>query len=459
MKEHIPINPKILIWARKTAGISILETANRIGKSIDTIEAWEAGTDAPTYIQLEKLAYQIYKRPLALFFFPNPPNEVTPEQSFRTLPAIEIEKLPPRINFLIRKARVLQENLKELHVNTSKTQGSILENIDINIDQPITYITKKVRDYIGVSIEDQTRFSSVEKAFKIWRDRIESCGIYIFKEAFKENNFSGFCLYDIEFPIIYINNSQPATRQIFTLFHELAHLLFKTGGLDLRNDSFLKNLTGENQKIEVLCNQFAGAFLVPQDHFNKQLSNLSISDYTIEKLAELYKVSRLVILRRLFDKDLISKSFFEQKMSHWNVLPKAKNGNSGGNYFNNIGVYLSKMYSELAFSKYYKNQISEIQLAAYLNIKPKGIPELESRILKKVSDMTYVFDSNTLINIFRYYYPKNFPSLWKHFDHLISTGKIISTREVFNEVTQIDDRLKEWAKDNRHIFEVPQIPS
>ena len=69
------------------------EVAFKIGKDIDTIMSWGSGDNSPTYIQLEKLAYKVYKRPLALFFFPEPPDEEMPQQSFRTLPEYEIDMM------------------------------------------------------------------------------------------------------------------------------------------------------------------------------------------------------------------------------------------------------------------------------------------------------------------------------------------------------------------------------
>ncbi|MDR4521261.1 MAG: helix-turn-helix transcriptional regulator [Nitrosomonas sp.] len=62
------IKPEILRWARTTVGMSISEVADSLKRKPEEIEAWEAGHSAPTYPQLEKLAYQIYKRPLAVFF-------------------------------------------------------------------------------------------------------------------------------------------------------------------------------------------------------------------------------------------------------------------------------------------------------------------------------------------------------------------------------------------------------
>lgn len=69
--------------------------------------------------------------------------------------------------------------------------------------------------------------------------------------------------------------------------------------------------------------------------------------------------------------------------------------------------------------------------------------------------MIYVFDSSTLIDLFRNFYQKRFPSLWEKFDQAVKAKSIISVREVFNEIEQRDDRLSEWAKNNRDFFQPP----
>lgn len=68
--------------------------------------------------------------------------------------------------------------------------------------------------------------------------------------------------------------------------------------------------------------------------------------------------------------------------------------------------------------------------------------------------MIYVYDSDSLIDLFKHYYPSRFPSLWQKFDELVGAGKIISVREVANEITQRDDRLAEWTKQHSEIFPV-----
>jgi len=51
-REEIPVKPQIVAWARKRAGLSIEEAAEKFTH----IAAWEAGTSFPTYPQLERLA-------------------------------------------------------------------------------------------------------------------------------------------------------------------------------------------------------------------------------------------------------------------------------------------------------------------------------------------------------------------------------------------------------------------
>ena len=70
--------------------------------------------------------------------------------------------------------------------------------------------------------------------------------------------------------------------------------------------------------------------------------------------------------------------------------------------------------------------------------------------------MIYVFDTSSF-RILRHYYPDRFRSVWGGLEELIGAGKLISTREVFNELERFDDPepLFAWAKNHREIFSTP----
>jgi len=381
MKEQIPVNPEMLVWARKTAGLSLGETAKRLNKTVEVIDLWEKGVGAPTYLQLEKLAYNIYKRPLALFFFPEPPQEETPKQSFRTLPEQEIEMIPSRVRILIRKARVMQANLVELNEGINPAEKQISRELKFDVNQSMNEIAMRIRAFLGISLDQQIEWKNTDEAFKGWRERFEENGIFVFKDAFKEDDFSGFCLYDDAFPLIYINNSMADTRQIFTLFHELAHLLFKTGGIDTLRNDYLNHLEGENRKIEVICNRFTGVFLVPDSDFKNQSEGVTANDGILQDLADRYKVSREVILRKFFDKGMISHEFYSEKKNEW-MLTEPRKG-KGGDYYRNMGGNLSQKYMDLAFGHFYQNRITDSQLAEYLGVKAKSLPGMENIMMSK----------------------------------------------------------------------------
>jgi len=385
--EGIPVNGDVLRWARETAGLSIddvIEKLHRKGVTYKTVLAWEAEIESPTYTQLERLAYEIYKRPLAMFFFPEPPEEATPKQSFRTLPDYEIEIMPSAMRMLLRKARVFQLNLYELFENVNPAAKRIVQDLSFNPNVSAVEMAKTVREYFSVTIEQQSSLKSTDKALKFWREKLETHGVFVFKDAFHTDQFSGFCLYDDNFPVIYVNNSKSFTRQIFTIFHELAHLLFKTGGIDTRIDDYIDYLEGDNKQIEIICNKFAGEFLVPTEDLNLRLKSTFIDDSTIEELARFYQVSREVILRKVFDKGLVNQKYYDEKVSAWVRESTSKSSKSGGgNYYSTQGAYLGGKYIEKAFSSYYQQRITSERLADYLGVKVKNLNGMESLLYSK----------------------------------------------------------------------------
>jgi Zn-dependent peptidase ImmA (M78 family) len=202
--------------------------------------------------------------------------------------------------------------------------------------------------------------------------------VYVFKDAFHAPNYFGFCLYDDEFPIIYINNSSAKSRQIFTLFHELGHLLFQTSGIDILDDPFLDHLGGTEQRIEIICNGLAARVLVPDDVLDKMLTGVKIGRDAAMQFASRFSVSREVIYRKFLDRGLIDAGEYATAAKEWAAQMKPKESDSG-NYYNSHRAYLGQRYIDLAFARYYQQRFDRGQLAEYLNLKPKNLPTFAER--------------------------------------------------------------------------------
>jgi Zn-dependent peptidase ImmA (M78 family) len=373
-------NPKILSWARKKNGLSIKQLAEKMKRDPNEIENWEKGTASPTYTMLENLAYKHFKIPLAVFFFPEPPDIEDPEKKFRILPDYKLKKFSSDTFQKIRLAQAYIESLEEL-MSDVEPKNLIFKDIEINKNN-VDILARKIRNYIGISLDDQFSYKSNHSAFKAWRRHIEKSGIFTFKDSFKDRFISGFCMIHEKYPIIFINNSNSWSRQIFTLLHELCHIIFNVNGITDIDDSYIDYMTSKEKLIEIKCNKLASEILVPIKYFENEIASIeSVDEQIIENIAEKYSVSREVILRRLLDYKIIDNSYYKEKSSKWNQdYLRTKDKRHGGNYYFTKLAYLGEGYTRLAFQNYYQGRIDKIQLSTHLNIKARYIDKLENRL-------------------------------------------------------------------------------
>ena len=372
--EGIPVNKELIAWARLRAGLSIADAEKKFAQ----IAAWEAGEALPTYPQLERLADEL-KLPVAAFFFPKPPTLPPIRESFRTLPDTEFNQIPRQVQFLLRKAKALQINLVEMTQGRNPSKRFITRDLVFRDIGSITLMAAQVREYLGINLADQDKWQDDEAALKAWRDTLQGVGVFVFKDAFRVDGYSGFSLYDDEFPVIYVNNSSTKTRQIFTLFHELAHLLFHTSGIDPIEDRYVPRLPDQQRRIEILCNQFAAEFLVPEAAFRSAMADRERSEQTAMQLAQRFHVSREVIYRKFLDRGWIDQAVYTRAAKEWAAQ---KTGGSGGNWYYTHITYLGRDYISLAFRQYHQNRIDDAQLAEYLDTRPRNLGTLEEYFLQ-----------------------------------------------------------------------------
>ena len=382
MAEYVNgINPKILKWARERSGYTVAAIASALKKDASIINDWESGERALTYVQLEKLADK-YKRPIAIFFFPEPPEEPNIAENL-ALRSFDDDRLDPRIHILLRQAYARQLSLMELNLGTNPSEKKIFRDLQASPADSAAALAQQTRAYLSISIEGQADWDSAREALENWRDLIEEAGIFVFKAAFQDASVDGFCLVHDEFPVIYLNNSRQHVRQIFSLFHELAHLLLSENGIT-------RGISQGGGEVEVFCNQFAAEFLVPSDDLETRLKFPVYDDDAIEELAVHYKVSRPVILLKLVNRGILTQENYRQKMDQWTeaheLHEKKRTGgstSSGGSYYNTRATYLGYRFMAIAFSKYRQGHCSVEQLAEHLNVKVKHLPQLEDCLLRR----------------------------------------------------------------------------
>lgn len=385
MTEPIPVNPDILRWARESLGMSLEEVGRRMKKSVEIVESWESGERAPTYVQLERLAYDLYKRPVALFFLPDAPEEEPPERSLRAMPGESIRMLPPRMRWLIRKMTARQRYVAELRATPDALRRRIVTDLDFSTPSfREVEMARQAREYLGVDLSDQRSWRGADEAFGQWRQALEEVGVSVFKDSFSapgsgrddaDSGFSGFCLYDDIHPVICVNNNDTKSRQVFTLFHELGHLLMRTGAVDMRTTRYSDALGGGDPAIEARCNRFTAEFLVPADDLAARSHRRAADDEAVTAWANEYGVSRETILRRLLDAGRVSAAEYERRARRVSGYRRRPSG--GGDFYRTKGAYLGERYVEAVFREHYRGRLSVREAADYLDVSVRQVAGME----------------------------------------------------------------------------------
>ena len=202
-------------------------------------------------------------------------------------------------------------------MGANPAETKIFRDLHAQLDDSVTDLARRTREYLDINVETQASWSDSTTALEIWRDCIEDKGIFVFKDAFQNEFVDGFSLVHVEFPVIYLNNSRPHVRQIFSLFHELAHLLLGANGIT-------RGVKIGGERIERFCNQFAAEFLVPSSDLETRLDFPNYDDTAIGELASHYKVSRPVILLKLIDQRILKPADFKQKTKKWKEAYESK---------------------------------------------------------------------------------------------------------------------------------------
>lgn len=102
--------------------------------------------------------------------------------------------------------------------------------------------------------------------------------------------------------VLRINRDRPATRQRFSIGHELGHTLFKDFHLKVQcRKAFDRDWADPNDQIESLCDIAASEFLFPSPWFHDRVQDIELGAQTLSVLASDYQASREAMLRRLIE--------------------------------------------------------------------------------------------------------------------------------------------------------------
>lgn len=139
-------------------------------------------------------------------------------------------------------------------------------------------------------------------------ESVEDIGFKVLRHPVPEDSFSGLGACSTNSgAFILINSNMTIERQIFTLAHEIGHLIFHRGEYQDDHGQYQNTLKTEGTKEvedgrERVADYFAGHLLIPQSEFEQAYLRF---DKNIIKLKTYFRVSFQAILKRLADMKLI----------------------------------------------------------------------------------------------------------------------------------------------------------
>jgi len=163
---EVTVEPKVLIWARKSMGINIQKVAKRLRVSVDTVTKWELGEKKPTLRMLKELA-RFYKRPLAVFFLAAPPKEPPLPTDFRVLPQQKRGILSKETRLALRNARRLQSLTMELAKGINREL--IIEVGRANLRDNAEMVAIEEREHLITGIQEQFDWRNSRQALNEWQ--------------------------------------------------------------------------------------------------------------------------------------------------------------------------------------------------------------------------------------------------------------------------------------------------
>lgn len=376
------INSHVLAWARQTAGYSLEDAAHKIGVSTEKLRAWEADEDKPTLRQLRMTA-KIYKRPSAIFYRSTTPTEPPTLTDFRLLPNVD-QKYTPNLLYEIRRAYDRRAIALELTEQLGESPRAFPLLADITEDPES--LASRIREALGITLADQYSWRDHYTALRSWISAVESLGTLVFHVRNVElSHMRGFSISERPLPVVGINGKDSPCGRIFTLLHELVHIVMQNGGLcDLHE--YESTSIGS---IETYCNRVAAEVLVPgHDLLRERIiventGNNVWEDWQLWPLANHFMVSQEVILRRLLTLGRTTRTFYQQKREEYEEIYRER-AQGGGPipYYRLILRDNGPTFTGLVLSAYHNEAISSRDLSNFLGgIKLDHVGRIEHALM------------------------------------------------------------------------------
>ncbi len=363
--NRVPVKPELLRWARERAGLSVEGLAGRF----PSLDEWERGEAQPTLKQLERFARATFV-PVGYLFLREPPAERIPIPDLRTMRNERLGHASPDLLDTIYLCQRRQTWYRDWARLVGEDPRPFIGSV--RVDSPVEETAAAMRQALGFDLDARRDCPTWTDALRQFIGQSDALGVLVMVSGVVGSNthrtldpeeFRGFALSDDLAPVVFINGADTKAAQMFTLAHELAHLWLGESALtDVVPSSM------PTQRIESWCNRVAAEVLIPLAVLREELPRGDVLS-EVPRLARRFKVSSLVVLRRLLDARRLSRHAFEAAYEADLARLLAHPKSSGGDFYLTHAARASKRFARALVVSTFEGQTSFTEAFRLLGIK------------------------------------------------------------------------------------------
>jgi Zn-dependent peptidase ImmA (M78 family) len=344
----------MLRWACERAGYDPPNLAQRIPQ----FPAWERGEKQPTLKQLEGFAKATHT-PIGYLFLSEPPEEPVPIPDFRTVADARMRPSPDLLDTVY-----LCQQRQDWYRDFARTEGEqALPFVGAaKVQDQVIRAAAMIREALGFDLEARRQMPTWTDALRRFIEQADALGVLVMVSGVVGSNnrrkldpqeFRGFALADPVAPLVFINGADTKAAQMFTLAHELAHIWLGQTAL-----SDAQPAEAPVEAVERWCNQVAAELLVPLEIFRAEHSRGAPMREELDRLARRFKVSTLVVLRRMHDVGSLRGE------AYWNAYREEVRGlresprASGGDFYLTLGARASRRFARALVASTFEGRSS-----------------------------------------------------------------------------------------------------
>lgn len=385
-------NPELLRWARETRGFPLEVAALSLAIEKDLLDQVERGVAQLSFAKLRQAA-DVYKRPLAVFFLPHPPEAKPRVTDFRRLPEAMDHPYSPALLLQMRRLSHKRSVAMRLREFSRATDWGFVGSIELGSNPEA--VSLRVRDLLKLPIEVSSRWREPYARLSGWRNAIEGAGVLVFVvQRISISEMRGMSIAEAPFPLIAVNRADSPGARLFSLLHELGHVLLGQSSLCDDGDELDWRNNDAAKRVEIFCNALSAAVLMPRAQVltlaeqMRRDRQVRWTEGMLRELANGFGVSSEAILRRLCDLSLAQRDEYEAFRRMWQARPAPFSGEESSEEERNFGEYghdrvlrtQGKNYVRLVLEALHGEAITAGDAADFLDMKLGHLAALEEHL-------------------------------------------------------------------------------